>query len=88
MISYDEAGRVLDEAVDSLPEEIFRDLNGGVNLIRGGRTDEYGLLVMGTYNVNQMGRYIEIYYGSFKLKYPNADPEKCKRELIHTHRTV
>lgn len=84
MISYDEAGRVLDEAVDSLPEEIFRDLNGGVNLIRGGRTDEYGLLVMGTYNVNQMGRYIEIYYGSFKLKYPNADPEKCKRELIHT----
>ena len=34
MISYEEAGRVLDEAVDALPEEIFRDLNGGVNLIR------------------------------------------------------
>lgn len=42
MISYDEAGRVLDEAVDSLPEEIFRDLNGGVNLIRGGRTTSTG----------------------------------------------
>ena len=79
MISYDEAGRVLDEAVDSLPEEIFRYLNGGVNLIRGGRTDEYGLLVMGTYNVNQMGRYIEIYYGSFKLKYPN---EMCIRDRL------
>ncbi len=84
MISYEEAGQVLDEAVDALPEEIFRDLNGGVNLIRGSRTDEYGLLVMGTYNVNQMGRYIELYYGSFKRKYPNADPEKCRRELIRT----
>ena len=58
MISYEQAGQVLDEAVDTLPEEIFRDLNGGVNLIRRSRTDEHGLLIMGTYNVNQMGRYI------------------------------
>ena len=84
MISYEEAGRVLDEAVDGLPEEIFRELNGGVNLIRRSRTDEHGLLVMGTYNVNQMGRYIEIYYGSFKLKFRDASPEKCARELVHT----
>ena len=72
MISYDEAGRVLDEAVDALPEEIFDKLNGGVNLLRQSRTDEHGLLIMGTYNVNQMGRYVEIYYGSFRRKYPNA----------------
>lgn len=84
MISYEEAGKVLDEAVDSLPEEIFRDLNGGVNLIRRTQVDEHGLLVMGTYNVNQMGRYVEIYYGSFRAKYPNADREKCERELVRT----
>lgn len=84
MIPYDEAGRVLDEAVDALPEEIFRNLNGGVNLIRSTRTDEHGLLVMGTYNVNQMGRYVEIYYGSFRRKYPDAPPEKCRRELVRT----
>lgn len=84
MISYDEAARVLDEAVDALPEEIFRDLNGGVNLIRRAQTDEHGLLVMGTYNVNQMGRYVEIYYGSFRRKYPDAAPEKCERELVRT----
>ena len=84
MISYEEAGRVLDEAADALPEEIYRDLNGGVNLIRGVRTDEYGLLIMGTYNVNQMGRYVEIYYGSFRRKYPDAPPEKCARELVRT----
>ena len=84
MISYEQAGQVLDEAVDTLPEEIFRDLNGGVNLIRRSRTDEHGLLIMGTYNVNQMGRYIEIYYGSFQIKYPTAPPEKCRDELIRT----
>ena len=84
MISYEEAGRVLDDAVDALPEEIFRELNGGVNLLRRSCTDEHGLLVMGTYNVNQMGRYIEIYYGSFKQKYRDASPEKCERELVHT----
>ena len=84
MISYEEAGRVLDEAADALPEEIYRDLNGGVNLIRGVRTDEHGLLIMGTYNVNQMGRYVEIYYGSFRRKYPDASPEKCARELVRT----
>ena len=84
MISYEAAGQVLDDAVDALPEEIVRDLNGGVNLIRGSRTDEHGLLIMGTYNVNQMGRYVEIYYGSFKRKYPNAPAEKCERELVRT----
>ena len=84
MISYDEAGRVLDEAVDALPEEIFRELNGGVNLVRRSCTDHNGLLVMGTYNVNQMGRYIEIYYGSFKVKYRDAAPDKCEKELVKT----
>ena len=39
---------------------------------------------MGTYNVNQMGRYVEIYYGSFRRKYPDAPPEKCARELVRT----
>ena len=84
MISYDEAGRVLDEAVDALPEEIFHELNGGVNLVRRSCTDQNGLLVMGTYNVNQMGRYIEIYYGSFRAAHGQAGPDKWRRELTRT----
>ena len=84
MISFEESGRILDEAVDSLPKEIFRELNGGVNLIPRKQTDEHGLLVMGTYNVNQMGRYVEIYYGSFSAMYPHASPEKCAHELVRT----
>ena len=33
MLSFEDAGRVLDEAVERLPEGIFDDLNGGVNLL-------------------------------------------------------
>lgn len=84
MLTYEHAGEILDQAVDSLPEEIFRDLNGGVNLINRAERDEYGLLVMGTYNVNQMGRYVEIYYGSFCEKYPHVSAERFERELIKT----
>ena len=84
MISFEEAGRILDEAAEALPEEIFRGLNGGVNLIPQVRRDENGLLVMGTYNVDQMGRRVEIYYGSFRVRYPDASPDKCAKALVRT----
>ena len=60
MVTFEEAAAMLDEAADSLPEEIFDKLNGGVNLLPARRTDEHGLLVMGMYFVDQMGRHIDI----------------------------
>lgn len=81
MVTFEEAAAMLDEAADSLPEEIFDKLNGGVNLLPARRTDEHGLLVMGMYFVDQMGRHIEIYYGSFKERFAAAPPERWKREL-------
>ena len=66
MVTFEEAAKMLDEAAESLPPEIFERLNGGVNLLPARKTDQNGLLVMGTYNMNQLGRYIEIYYGSFR----------------------
>ena len=57
MVKFEEAAAMLDEAVDALPQEIFDKLNGGVNLIPARRTDEHGLLVMGMYFVDQMGRH-------------------------------
>ena len=33
MVSFEEAGKILDEAAEALPEEIFKELNGGVNLL-------------------------------------------------------
>ena len=61
MVTFEEAAAMLDEAVDALPQEIFNKLNGGVNLLPARRTDENGLLVMGMYFVDQMGRHVEIY---------------------------
>ena len=84
MVTFEEAASMLDEAVDALPQEIFDKLNGGVNLIPARRTDEHGLLVMGMYFVDQMGRHVEIYYGSFKERFHNAPPERWKRELTRT----
>ena len=84
MVTFEEAAAMLDEAADSLPEEIFDKLNGGVNLLPARRTDEHGLLVMGMYFVDQMGRHIEIYYGSFKERFAAAPPERWKRELTKT----
>lgn len=84
MVTFEEAAAMLDEAVDALPQEIFQKLNGGVNLLPARRTDENGLLVMGMYFVDQMGRHVEIYYGSFRERCAAAAPERWKRELTRT----
>lgn len=84
MVTFEEAAAMLDEAVDALPQEIFNKLNGGVNLLPARRTDENGLLVMGMYFVDQMGRHVEIYYGSFRERYAAAAPERWRRELTRT----
>lgn len=84
MISFEEAGAILDEAADELPREIFEKLNGGVNLLPATKTDDNGLLVMGMYFYDQMGRHVELYYGSFCEAFPDASPDKCRRELIKT----
>ena len=63
MLSYEEAGLVLDELVDELPEGIFENLNGGVSFVEEAVTAEDGRYTLGTYFRNGMGRYIELYYG-------------------------
>ena len=65
MMNFEEAGYVLDLLMEQLPEGIFRSLNGGVSLIEDERMSDDGRYTLGTYFVNGMGRYIEIYYGSF-----------------------
>ena len=84
MLSFEEVGRLLDSAAEALPREIFLDLNGGVNLIDEERRDEDGNYIMGLYHHNGMGRYIEIFYGSFAALYPRLPAEKLEAELRKT----
>ena len=84
MLSFEQAGEILDKAVDALPDGIYDDLNGGVNLLREVRRAEDGRYVMGLYHHDGMGRYVEIFYGSFVEVYGNDSDETFAEELKKT----
>ena len=68
-LSFDEVGALLDELAEPFPEALFEGLNGGVHLVRDTVPDETlpeaELYVMGEYREDLLGRYINLYYGSF-----------------------
>ena len=68
ILSIDEVNDILEEACGELPEALFQELNGGVLLLEEALPDpEAGedVYIMGEYCVDEMGRYINVYYGSF-----------------------
>ena len=84
MLCFEEAAEVLDAAVDALPEGIYEDLNGGVNLLRDTRRGEDGRYIMGLYHNDAMGRYVELFYGSFVAVYGQEGDRRFAEELVHT----
>jgi hypothetical protein len=84
MLSFEDAGRVLDEAAEALPEGIFEELNGGVNLLPEEKLGEDGRWILGLYHNDRMGRYVEIFYGSFLKVYPEATDAEFAAELRRT----
>lgn len=69
VLTFDEVGTMLDEIAEEFPKEFYNKLNGGILLLPedklcGGATSGK-LYTMGEYCINQMGRYINLYYGSF-----------------------
>ena len=81
MITFDEAAVILDDLIEELPDGIYDGLNGGVNLIEESKKNDYGDYLMGLYHVNEMGRYIEIFYGSFVELYGDMDQDSFTGEL-------
>lgn len=68
ILSIDEVYDILDEVYSELPDPLFDGLNGGVLLLENALPDpEAGedVYIMGEYCRDEMGRYINIYYGSF-----------------------
>jgi protein-tyrosine-phosphatase len=84
MLSYEQAGDVLDELADELPEEIFKNLNGGVSFMENAVCDEDGRYTLGMYFINKMGRHIELYYGSFVELYGAMDDDTFRLRLKNT----
>ena len=67
ILSFDQAGDLLDEMAEEFPEEFYAQLNGGISLLPEAKEDPEGedLYIMGEYCNDMMGRYIVLYYGSF-----------------------
>ena len=68
ILTIDPCYDILDRLVEEYPEELFRDLNGGILLLEEELADpEAGedVYIMGEYCWDEMGRYINLYYGSF-----------------------
>lgn len=84
MLSFEEAGRVLDEAVEALPEGIFRELNGGVNLLPDTKKSDDGRFTLGLYHNDLMGRRVEIFYGSFLALYGELPDSEFREHLVAT----
>ena len=69
VLSIDEANDFLDETAGAFPEALFDGLNGGINLLEEVRPDpefpDGEMYILGEYCEDMLGRYINLYYGSF-----------------------
>lgn len=93
MVTIEEAGLMLDEIAQELPEEFYRQLNGGILLLPNAKAHpeargDGDLFIMGEYTHSPtLGRYITIYFGSFERVYAHLTPEafkaQLKRVLVH-----
>lgn len=90
MLTIDEVNDLLDGMAEEFPEPLFEGLNGGVNLLEEARPDpefpEGDLYIMGEYCDDMLGRYINLYYGSFAAlaKAEDWSREDWEEELYTT----
>jgi len=89
MVTTDEMEAMLDELAGQLPQEIYKELNGGIILLPEVKMNPIGrkndLYILGQYHSGGlMGRYISIYYGSFAKVFGHLSREALKQELMKT----
>lgn len=69
ILTIDEVNDILNDMADSFPEALFENLNGGLNLLEEAMPDEEfpegEMYILGEYCEDMLGRYIDLYYGSF-----------------------
>jgi len=89
MLSFDEFGDILEEVAHEMPEELYGRLNGGVILLPDEKmhsesSELVPLFILGEYHVNRIGRYINIYYGSFMRTYSYLPEDRLRKQMEHT----
>lgn len=89
ILSIDQCYDILDRLVEEYPEELLDSLNGGILLLEDALPDpEAGedVYIMGEYCWDEMGRYINLYYGSFAALLSEEDESVWEDELRITLR--
>jgi len=90
MVTIEDAQDILDEVAEGLPQEFYKELNGGISLLPDVRKSREpwadSLYILGQYaHTQSMGRYIEIYFGSFLQVFgEDVSREKLAKELRKT----
>ena len=69
VLTFDRVGETLDGIAEGFPQALFDGLNGSVNLLEDAVSDpdfpEGEMYILGEYCDDLLGRYINLYYGSF-----------------------
>ena len=80
ILSIDYVGDLLDEMAERFPACLFEELNGGVNLLEEALPDpefpEGEMYILGEFCDDLLGRYINLYYGSFAALAAREDWEE------------
>lgn len=89
MITYEDASQMLEGILNEVPDELFRELSGGVILAEESKLHtrsrpERPLYIMGEYRCDTTGRCIVIYYGSFRIVYGCFGWDAFREKLRHT----
>ena len=90
ILSIDQVNDILDEMAEGFPAVLFEELNGGVNLLEEALPDpqfpEGEMYILGEYCEDVLGRYINLYYGSFAAlaERENWDQDTWADELYTT----
>jgi hypothetical protein len=89
-LTFDQAGDLLDQLAEAMPQPLFDGLNGGVNLLEDVVPDpdfpEGELYILGEYCDDLLGLYINLYYGSFAAlaEREDWDEDTWRQELRTT----
>jgi Uncharacterized protein conserved in bacteria len=89
MVTIEEMEIMLDEIAIEIPQELYRELNGGIMLLPESKLNPAGrnneLYILGEYHKGGgLGRFITIYYGSFMQVYGYLGKESMKEQLKKT----
>ena len=90
ILSIDAVNDILDEMAEGFPAVLFEELNGGVNLLEEAMPDpefpEGEMYFLGEFCDDCLGRYINLYFGSFAALAEREDWTEVdwRRELRET----